>query len=541
MLVSSAATRKDSSKSFFQEPPKLPANTFRADKLLRTFLLSVLPKNIQEDIFGHLDYVGGQVASTLLDWAADCEANEPVHVPFDPWGKRVDKLIISQGWRKLEGFAAENGLVSVAYERKFGCYSRLYQMALLYLFAPSSAFVSCPLAMTDGVARTLEIYGDKDLKERVLPHLLSRNPAEFWTAGQWMTEKTGGSDVSQTSTVAISDITEESEFGATHRLYGIKWFASAIDSNAALTLAKMGDNEDLDTKELSLFYVELRKNKNERLQKIEILRLKDKLGTRALPTAEIELNGTPARIIGREGRGVSNISVVLNITRIYNAVCCVAHMRRSLDLLEDYLKKRKSFGKVVFHHPLQYRVFRNLEIAYQRSFLLTFYAALLLGKEENGEASEVECMLLRLITPLAKLFTAKQVILVSSEVVESFGGAGYIENTGIPRLLRDAQVYSIWEGTTNIMCLDILRVFAKYSSSRSVLLQYLAVNGAKYSLNETWKKKYRELRHLLESLDTANSSVQSNGRKTAFLMAFLWSEILLERYNVNDGNSVGKM
>ncbi|EME30049.1 Acyl-CoA dehydrogenase family member 11 [Galdieria sulphuraria] len=540
-MFTSSGTQNNLSKPFFQEPPKLPPNTFRTDKLLQKFLLSVLPKNIQKDIFGHLDYVGGQVASTLLDWAADCEANEPFHVPFDAWGKRVDRLVLSQSWSKLEGFAAENGLVSIAYERKFGCYSRVYQMALLYLFAPSSAFVSCPLAMTDGVARALEIHGDKDLKERVLPHLISRNPGEFWTAGQWMTEKTGGSDVSQTSTVAIPDIAEESEFGATHSLYGVKWFASAIDSNIALTLAKTQGKEDLDTRELSLFYVEFRKNKNDCLQKIEILRLKDKLGTRALPTAEIKLNGTPARLIGREGRGVSNISVVLNITRIYNAVCCVAHMRRSLDLLEDYLKKRRSFGNVIFHHPLQYRVLRNLEITYQRSFLLTFFAAFLLGKEENGEASGEECMLLRMITPLVKLYTAKQVIVVSSEVVESFGGAGYIENTGIPRLLRDAQVYAIWEGTTNIMCLDILRVFAKYSSSRSVLLRNLSENGSKLSLGETWKKKYNELEYLLESQDITSSSMQSKGRRIAFLMAFLWSEILLAKYHMDDGNSIGKM
>eukprot|EP00871_Galdieria_phlegrea_P002576 jgi/Galph1/3319/GphlegSOOS_G1952.1 len=519
---------------FFQESPLLPSNTFQADKVLQQFLLKTIPKAHQKTVFSHLDYVGKEAVNSLLKWAKDAEEHNPIHVPFDPWGKRVDKVVVSNGWKALERFAAEQGVISTAYKRELGFCSRVYQMALLYLFAPSSAFVSCPLAMTDGIARVLELYAEPDLKQRVLPHLLSNIPSEFWTGGQWMTERSGGSDVRQTSTIAIP-INQRTTCGATHRLYGVKWFTSAITANVALTLAKVKNKDNSETSGLSLFYVEIRDDQDV-LNDIEILRLKDKLGTNALPTAELRLKGTLSRIIGPEGQGIKNISTVLNITRLYNAVGSVAHMRRCLDLIQDYSRKRKAFGKYIIDHPLHYKVLENLEELYQRSFLLTFLASLLLGKEEIGEASQVERMLLRVLIPLVKLYTGKQVVYIATEVIESFGGAGYIEDTGIPRLLRDAQVYPIWEGTTNILCLDLLRVFRQHSDSCNTIIEYLSQEGSVLE-DSKWCKKFERLRRVLSVMNDDSFDAESETREMAFTLAHLWSEVLLIKYDIKNNSS----
>jgi putative acyl-CoA dehydrogenase len=191
---------------------------------------------------------------------------------------------------------------------------------------------------------------------------------------------------------------------------------------------------------------------------IRIQRLKDKLGTRALPTAELVLDGTPARLIGSEGRGVKEIATVLNITRLYNACCAVGFMRRGLALARDYASRRVAFGRPLSEHPLYIETMASLQVDFEGSFHLVFFAARLLGKEEAGTATAQERKILRLVTPLAKLFTAKLAVAAVSEALECFGGAGYVEDTGLPVLLRDSQVLTIWEGTTNVLSLDVLRV-----------------------------------------------------------------------------------
>ncbi|HET6654851.1 MAG TPA: acyl-CoA dehydrogenase family protein, partial [Gammaproteobacteria bacterium] len=225
-----------------------------------------------------------------------------------------------------------------------------------------------------------------------------------------------------------------------------------------------GDRRDDD---LSLFYLKLR-NGDGRLNDIFVHRLKDKLGTRALPTAELTLKGTPATLIGERGRGVAQISTILNITRLYNAAAAVSFMRRGIALAHDYAGKRRAFGKLLREQPLHAETLADLDAEHAGAFHLVFEMARLLGRDECAEASEAEKGLLRLMTPVVKLYTAKQAIAVASEVLESFGGQGYIEDTGLPALLRNCQVLSIWEGTTNVLALDVLRAL-----KRPELLQYL--------------------------------------------------------------------
>ncbi len=439
----------DYDNSFIQDGPEL-LNTYENDEFLKSYLNKTLPIQFQKNVTNHLQSVGQKASQEWLRWSREAELQKPTLEQFDEWGRRIDKIHVSQAWKYLENAAAQEGIVAVAYERQFAEFSRVYQMALLYLYHPSSAFFSCPLAMTDGAARTLEMFGSEHLKATSFKKLTTRNPEEFWTSGQWMTERTGGSDVSGTTTLANQNSGLSNQ--STHQLYGTKWFTSATTSQMALTLAKIKDS-DTTQKSLSLFYLEQ--------NKIEVHRLKNKLGTDALPTAELSLCGTEATLIGREGEGVKTIASVLNITRLYNSICSISQMRRALDLAHNYSQKRKAFGACIGAHALHQKTLNDLEIIFQKSFKLTFYVIGLLGRDEMNLTSDIEKKILRALTPIAKLYTAKKSVFVCSEVVECFGGAGYIENTGIPRLLRDAQVFSIWEGTTNVLALDFLRVCEK--------------------------------------------------------------------------------
>jgi len=438
------------SDEFHQDGPRL-GNQYETDSLLRGYLRWRMPAPALAEIEPGLARLGHRAATDLLALGDAAEAEPPRHVPYDPWGRRIDRIEVSDAWHALDRISAEEGIVATAYERAHGAWSRVHQMALLYLFHPSSATYSCPLAMTDGAARFLELHGDartRDAYER----LTSRDPARFWTSGQWMTERTGGSDVSTTSTVALPDA--DGGAGA-YLLYGTKWFTSATTAQVAITLARI-EGAPPGSRGLSAFYVQLREDGGA-LRGISVNRLKDKLGTRALPTAELTLDGTPALLIGGEGDGVRKIASLFNVTRVYNAVAAVSGMRRALALAHDYARRRTAFGKRLADHPLHMETLAELDARFHAAFHLTFQVVELLGREESGEASEAELAMLRLLTPVAKLFTAKQAVIVASEVLEAFGGAGYVEDTGIPRLLRDAQVLPIWEGTTNVLSLDVWR------------------------------------------------------------------------------------
>ena len=437
----------DSGLEFFQAPPVL-GNQYRDDAVLRAWLKARLPAEVLRDIEPGLERLGERAAGEMLAMAADAEAHPPRHVPYDPWGRRVDRIETAWGWQALHRVAVEEGIVATAYERRHGPWSRLHQLVRLYLYNPSSALCSCPLAMTDGAARVIEVHGDPELKERLLPHLLSRDPGSFWTSGQWMTERSGGSDVSGTATLALL------EHGR-YRLYGTKWFTSATTCEVAVTLAR-DEAADADGK-LSVFCLELRDSQGN-LNNIFVHRLKDKLGTKALPTAELTLKGTPAVRIGEPGRGVKTIATVLNITRFYNAVAAASFMRRGIALADDYAHRRQAFGKLLIEHPLHRETLADMQAEFTGALHLVFHLGVLLGREETGVAGENDKALLRLLTPLAKLYTGKQAIAVASEALECFGGQGYIEDTGLPSLLRDCQVLSIWEGTTNVLSLDVLRV-----------------------------------------------------------------------------------
>jgi acyl-CoA dehydrogenase len=443
---------------------RLP-NTYRADVVLQEHLERLLPAEVRTQVEPELDQMGEAAAGELARLADQAEASPPRLVQYDPWGRRVDRIELDPAWARLHAVQARAGLSALPYEDRHGPHDRIVQLGLLHLYAPSSAVYSCPVAMTDGAVRVLVDHAPAELRERVVPRLTSRDPARAWTSGQWMTEREGGSDVGGTSTVARCD-----QAGG-WRLHGVKWFASATTADCALALARpQGAPEG--SRGLGLFLVELVDPGSGQAQlgsTILVNRLKDKLGTRALPTAELTLAGAHATPVGGLDGGLRKIAGMLNLTRLHNAVSAAAGMRRGVELALAHARARHAFGRPLLDLPLHRATLADLAVEAEAAFALVARAMEVLGRLEHGVAGEPQRRALRALVPVAKLLTARDAVAHASEVVEAFGGAGYVEDTGIPRLLRDAQVLPIWEGTTNVLSLDLLRAQARQEAVTALL------------------------------------------------------------------------
>ncbi len=460
-----------------------------------------------------------------LMWRA--EKNLPELVQYDHWGKRLDHIEVDPAWEALHGVSAEEGMVAIGYERKSGADSRLHQFLKLMLFHPSSAFYTCPLAMTDGAARVLELE-DGPLKQKYFQSLISRDPEAFWTAGQWMTEKAGGSDVSQSETIAT-------EKDGRYFLSGSKWFTSAITANIAMAL---GQTEVGGEQKLSMFLIRIRDDQG-RLNNIEVLRLKDKLGTKAMPTAELNLIETEGFLIGELGRGVKNITTVLNISRLYNSVCATGTIYRLHSLIRDYSQKRSAFGKTLIDHSLHQETLIRSQADVNACVHFVSALATLLGRSETNTATGQEKSVLRLMTPVAKLWTGKKPIWTSSELIEAFGGAGYVEDTQLPRFLRDSQVFPIWEGTTNIMSLDTLRAMSKGSVLQDTLvyiqsrLEPLSDSSTKKVLNEL----IEQCGEFVQTNQNNLEILEAGARSLAFALGDLFCGTLLLNFAEKTGKA----
>jgi alkylation response protein AidB-like acyl-CoA dehydrogenase len=441
---------------FVQEPPTLE-NQYDRDRVLKSYVRRQFPEAVRKTLEPELVDLGELAGGELYELQQSDLENEPTLTQWGPWGERIDEIELTDVWTRAETLAAERGIVATAYEQEHGAHSRIHQMLLAYLFIPSTDMYGCPLAMTDGAARTLLDSGNDDLIDEAVPHLTSRDPEMFWTSGQWMTELSGGSDVGQARTTARQD-----EDG-TWRLYGRKWFTSAISADMALALARPDGNPD-GGKGLALFYVPIR-DENGLHDGLRVNRLKDKLGTRKLPTAELSLDGVEAHPVTDElTDGTRHIAPMLNVTRTWNAVTAVSLIRRGMALARDYAQKREAFGEEIINHPLHQETLADVQSTLEGTFHLSFRVAELLGAHETGQADASQEALLRVLTPIAKLTTAKQAVSATSELLEAFGGAGYVEDTGLPALHRDAQVLPIWEGTTNVLSLDLLRALRQIGS-----------------------------------------------------------------------------
>ena len=463
---------------FTQTPPPL-RSTWLADVPLREHLERVLPPAVHADVAPQLATLGDAAAGPLRALGDQAQAEPPRLVSYDAWGRRVDRIVCSPAWAALGAESVRLGLAALPYDAPHGAASRVVQAALAHLYGPSSATYTCPVSMTDAAARVLLEHGDPEVVERIVPRLTSRDPATAWTSGQWMTERPGGSDVGRTETVARRDAD-----GGWY-LTGVKWFTSATTADCALALARTVDADGHGvegSRGLSLYLVELVDPRDGRRQigdTILVNRLKDKLGTRSLPTAELTLQGAYATAVGPVGAGVKTISGMLAITRLWNAVQSAAGMARAVQLAVAYAGVREAFGRPLLEQPLHVETLGDLAVEAEAALALVLRVAELLGRAEQGDASDADGRALRGLLPVAKLLTAKDAIAVASEAIEAFGGAGYVEDTGLPALLRDAQVLAIWEGTTNVLALDLLRAARRDAAVDGVLAEVgRALEGA---------------------------------------------------------------
>ncbi len=354
-----------------------------------------------------------------------------------------------------------------------------HYLGMLYLLshAETSAFV-CPVAMTAGAALVLEKFDDGNLEE-YYDALTARNRDDLIEGAMFLTEKQGGSDVGANETVAEYD--EESGYW---KLTGEKWFCSNIDGEGTLALARTPDAPE-GTAGLSMFLVPhgnpdegvLTKGRREEFDGAPppeavndqyYRRLKDKLGTTAVPTGEVEFDETPAFLVGEQQEGFKQMAEMLNLERLSNAAGACGIIGRALLESKVQAADREAFGNPIEEYPLMREDLVDMAVDHEAATAFTFEAARLFAEREqaerDGEDADWEYRLMRLLLPVAKLRTARMAIDTTSYAMEIQGGNGYVEEYVTSRLLRDAQVLPIWEGTENILSLDVLRALEREQS-----------------------------------------------------------------------------
>lgn len=281
----------------------------------------------------------------------------------------------------------------------------------------------------------------------------SRNPEDAYVSGQWMTERPGGSDVSRTETIArASSTTHPNRLGKPHILDGFKWFSSATDSDVAVALARTGTRQD-DARSLSLFLIPLRdplspsfisQTRSPTSNNIFVHRLKNKIGTHILPTAELSLEGATGYLIGELSQGVKNITPVLNITRVWSAISSVGSLRKCMQIATSYANVRTINGKngpvLLRDVPLHVATLASVSVTYRALTHFNLNVSLLLGRVECAVATTGEEDLIRLLTPTVKGFCAQLTSGAMEECMAALGGAGYMEENDIGRNIRDALV-----------------------------------------------------------------------------------------------------
>jgi acyl-CoA dehydrogenase len=451
---------------FVQAVPP-PGDPYAGDPFLRSWLDRVLGPAGHAAAKDRLAALAADVVGTLRAAHADAEAHPPTLVRYDAWGARVDRVETSRGWQEQRAAAARHAVVALPYQpdarAAWGAAARVVQHALLHLYGPESATFSCPVAMADGAAALLgrpEV--DPAVRDAWLPRLVSTDPDVAVTSGQWMTESQGGSDLSRSSTVA-------SLVDGGWRLTGEKWFCSAADSAMAVALARPA-GAGPGSRVLAPFLIpRYAADGFGPAPGVRVHRLKDKLGTRALPTAEIGLRDAVALPVGDPtAPGLTRAMTLVVVTRLHNAAAAAGGMRRGLGYALAFASNRSVGGGVLSSSPLHRATLGTLAVDAAGAFALAAHAFALLGRVEVG-ADPAAAAELRIVAPLAKLVTGKLAVASASEYVESFGGAGYVEDTGVPRLLRDAQVLPIWEGTTNVLALDALRATVRDDAAGPLL------------------------------------------------------------------------
>jgi alkylation response protein AidB-like acyl-CoA dehydrogenase len=317
--------------------------------------------------------------------------------------------------------------------------------ALQYLFVQAEFGLMCPISVTDTSIHLIRKFGAKELQDYLLPKMLSADPAVMWKGTQFMTERAGGSDVGAIETTARF---EDGEW----RLFGDKWFCSHADADVALLLARP-EGAEAGTRGLALFALP-RRLKDGRRNAYRIVRLKDKLGTRSMASGEISLEGAVAYLVGDIEAGLKQMMEQVNLSRLSHGVRAAAMMRRCFNEAMICAQSRVAFGKTIIEYPLLRRQLLKIIVPVEQALSMFLFTGHAMDLASGGD-KEAQAWL-RMLTPMLKFRACRDNIPVATASMEVRGGNGYIEEWVNARLVRDAHIGVLWEGTSNINALDII-------------------------------------------------------------------------------------
>ncbi len=470
----------------------------------------------------HLSAFGCEVgADETFRKASQANRHVPELRAFDQHGRRINQIEYHPAYHDLMDMAVRNGMSNLAWnarEKGHRTGGHVANMALVYLFSQAESGVLCPMSMSYSVIPALR--NNPGEGDGWIPRLLSIDydardiPVEEKRGaliGMFMTEKQGGSDVRANSTQARA-VGRASGEGKEYLLTGHKFFCSAPMSDAFLTLAYTENG-------LSCFLMP-RWSPDGTRNNLFIQRLKDKLGNRSNASSEIELLNAWGVMIGPEGRGVRTIMDMVTGNRLYCAVNSAALMRQALVQAIHHARYRSAFRKRLIQQPLMRNVLADLAIESEAAMMLALRSAR--AMDEAGETRE-KAALARIGTAIGKYWNCKRAPMHTAEALECLGGLGYIEESLMPRLYREAPLNGIWEGSGNVICLDVLRAMQRESATTSALLAELE---AARGLHDLFDAGLDEFKAEMEDQD----SLEMRARRVTERMAILWQAALLLRH-----------
>ncbi|EWT06269.1 isovaleryl-CoA dehydrogenase [Intrasporangium chromatireducens Q5-1] len=456
-----------SDQTILPVPDSHGVNRFRDDPQFSALLRVYLDDALREHVQPILDDLGSRVGAELDDLAHDADQNPPSLTHRTRRGEERQTVLKHPAYQALEKAAfGELGLATMSHAPGVLGWPQVMdpqvKYALTYLFVQAEFGLLCPVNMTDSLTRTLTTFGSAELVAQFLPHLTTTDFDELYQGAMFITEQGAGSDVGQLLTTA----TDAGD--GTWRLSGSKWFCSNPDADLAMVLARP-EGAQAGIRGLGLFLLP-RLLKDGTPNSYRIVRLKDKLGSRSMASGEIELDGATAYLVGDINRGFSQMADMINSSRLSNGVRAAGMMRRAFAEARHVALNRSAFGEQIINLPLMRRQLVKMLVPAEQARSVYMHIAHLFPHADAGD--DVARQLIRILTPLVKFRATRDNRKVTGDGMEVRGGVGYIEEFGDARMVRDAHLGSIWEGTSNIVALDVARA-AKRTSALDILVDYL--------------------------------------------------------------------
>jgi alkylation response protein AidB-like acyl-CoA dehydrogenase len=438
-------------------------NFYLIDRGLRDLLKLYLTPDDFGRLEPHFDRLGALAGGRLDELARIADRHPPVLHPRDRFGRDEDFIDYHGAYREMEGIAfadfqfhaMSHRAGALGFDRPLPATAKY---ALQYLFVQAEFGLMCPISVSDTSIHLIRKFADPALQEYLLPKMLSADPAVQWKGTQFMTERSGGSDVGAIETVARRE-------GSEWRLTGDKWFCSHADADVALLLARP-QGAPAGTRGLALFAMPRRLKDGSR-NAYRIVRLKDKLGTRSMASGEVSLEGAVAYLVGRAEDGLKQMMEQVNLSRLSHGVRAAAMMRRCVNEAMTCARTRQAFGSTIIDFPLLRRQLLKITVPAEQSLSVFLFAAQAMDRANTGDTDAER--LLRILTPLLKFRACRDNIPVATGAMEVRGGNGYIEEWVQPRLVRDAHIGVLWEGTSNINALDIITRAVRKSRAHEAL------------------------------------------------------------------------